>query len=168
MFRGLSLTFLTLALTVAPAFADQLTLGGCSAATSVTVTSGPATVNCNINLGDTVASIDTESLSESGNLALGTFGITFNVTNTPVETAGGISDSSYLDANYVFSSSLSSGTAQFALDVNGSFSSSGGNGQMEFEYSGGPWTVNGVSVSSFDNYAFWEVALRSYCLTLRS
>ena len=138
-----------------PVFADQLTLGGCNSTPAVTVSSGSATTNCTVDYNPSPAGVVTGSFIETGDLSTGTSGLSVTVTNTPIETPFGGSNSASLQVNYVFDGSgVTDGTAVFDLTASGSITSSGGNGEMEFEYSGGPWTVNGNPVSSYENYAF--------------
>jgi hypothetical protein len=135
-------SFLTLGTAaLQPVLADQLTLVGCNGGAPVTVTSGSATLPCSY----TVFGLTVNS-TETGNLALGTSGVTVSATN-PNSPLGGGSGTASVEVTYVFNvSGASNGTAQFDLTGTGTFSATpNGNSLMEFEYQGGPWSINGVS-----------------------
>jgi hypothetical protein len=131
----------------APAYADNLSLGGCNATPGISVTSGSATTNCTFIFNQAPGSIQGGSFIETGNLADGSSGLTVTVTNATSVGIGGVDDGADLEVTYVFNGlGLSTGAAQFDLTTSGSFTATGGGGgQTEFEFSGGPWTVNGVS-----------------------
>lgn len=134
----------------APVFADTLALGGCNSTAGVTVSSGSATTNCTLSLNEGPGSFQAGSFTETGNLANGSSGLTITVSNATgacPNCFGGIDTGADLEVTYVFNGlGVSTGTAQFDLTTSGSFTSTGGGaGQTEFEYQGGPWTVNGVS-----------------------
>jgi hypothetical protein len=131
----------------APAHADNLSLGGCNATPGISVSSGSATTNCTFIFNPAPGSVQSGSFVETGNLADGSSGLTVTVSNATSVGIGGVDDGADLGVSYVFTGlGLPAGTAQFDLTTSGSYTATGGGGgQTEFEYTGGPWTVNGVS-----------------------
>jgi hypothetical protein len=127
---------------VLPAFADQLTLVGCNGGPDTVITSGSATLPCSY----TVFGLTANS-TETGDLAKGTSGVLVSATNPNSPFGGGLASAS-VEVTYVFNG-LSSSVASETFDVlaHGDTLSSTPNGDalMEFEYSGGPWTIGGVS-----------------------
>jgi len=123
MCKGLSLTFLTLTLTVAPAFADQLTLSGCNSG-PIIVSSGGATLPCNQSFTSNRTGtpvLTSVTSAETGNLSTGTMGILATVLDPP--NGSGASIDGYAAVSYLFNvSGVTTGTASFDLTANGTLS----------------------------------------------